>query len=238
MVKKTINKFISNLSSKEKSEFKRIYKYINNISTVDWELTKISNFNFKKIKKLSDKKLKGKDISFELGFKYFRNVKIFLKKGVFVPQYDTEAIIDLLPKAQKGQTLLEIGSGTGVIAICSNLEKGYKTTSLDINKKATKISIKNAIESKADVNFINQDFFTYEPIEKFNILISNPPYIDTNDKNLEEWVKDNQPKNALYADNDGFFFYQKIILNHEKYIKKDGILIFEIGYDQAEQIKN
>ncbi len=231
-----IESYLTNLSSKEKTEFKRTYKYINNVNTVDWNTTEISSSQFKRILKLTKKKLNGEDISLDIGFKYFRDNKIHLKKGVFIPQYDTESIIDLLPEANKEQTLLEVGSGSGVIAICANKEKGYKVTSIDVNKKATKLSILNAKENNATVNFVRQDLFTYQPKDKFDVLISNPPYIDINDENVEDWVKQNQPSNALYAEECGYSFYQKLILNHELYIKDNGLMIFEIGFDQGESI--
>lgn len=237
MANKSITEHLNNQDSKVKKEFKRLYKFINNKNTFDWDKVVISNKEFNNIIRLVNKTILGEDISFKLGFKYFRKNKINVQKGVFVPQFDTEPIIDLLPKDGKDKTLIEIGTGTGVIAISAAKEFHYITSAIDVNKKAIKLSKRNALENEVEINIFNADVFKWVPEEPFDILISNPPYIDINDPNVDEWVKLNQPKNALYADLDGYAFYQRLILNHELYVKENGLMIFEIGFDQAKAIR-
>lgn len=236
MKKITIAQLLEPLEAKQKKEFKRVYKYINAVDYVNWEEEIISEKRFNSLLRLVNKSLIGEDISLSIGFKYFRGNKLFVEKGVFIPQYDTEKIIDLLSPKGKGKTLLEIGTGTGAIAISARKEYGYDVTSIDINRHALKLAEKNASENEVEIKLEKQDIFKWEPTERFDVLISNPPYININDENVEKWVKENQPSKALYAELDGYAFYQRIILNYDLYIKPGGTLIFEIGYDQAKAV--
>lgn len=237
MAKKTISELIEPFKAKEKKEIKRVYKYIHGLNHVNWDEQIISERKFRSLLRLVNKSIIGEDISLDIGYKYFRENKIFVEQGVFIPQYDTEKIIDFLPKDGKNKTLLEVGTGSGAIAISAKKECGYSVTSIDVNKQALKLATKNALENDVEINFIKEDVFKWEPTEKFDILISNPPYININDEHVEKWVKENQPSIALYAELDGYAFYQRIILNYDLYIKPGGMLIFEIGYDQAQAIK-
>ncbi len=204
---------------------------------VNWSEEGIAIDEFQRIISLAKKSILDEDITFDIGFKYFRGNKIFVEEKVFVPQYDTEQIVDFLSKFNNKKTLLEVGTGTGAISIASKKEHKFDVTAIDINNNALKLAKRNADFNKVNINFINQNIFEYAPKEKFDILISNPPYIDINDSNVEKWVEDNQPHEALYADLDGYAFYKWLILNHDLYLESGGIMIFEIGYNQAKTIK-
>lgn len=236
---KTIETFLKQLSSDDRRIFKRIYRYIHNLNNVIWDETQITVDEYNRILNLVNKQKNNIDTTFDIGFKYFRGNKLFVKEGVFVPQYDTEQILELIPKNIKKKNILEVGVGTGAISI--SLKKEFNSldiVGIDINKMALELSQRNAEENKVDVTFLEQNIFDFKPKTKFDILISNPPYIDIDDENIEEWVKMFQPKNALYAGSKGYEFYEYLIYNHKNFLNENGIMIFEIGFNQAKKIES
>jgi len=120
--------------------------------------------------------------------KHFRYNKLKLKKGVFTPQYDTEGIVDLVKNRVDYGVGLEVGIGTGAISIAIASETNNVLTAIDINKKAIKLAKKNAKLNKVDkfLNIIESDFFKFKSSNKFDFLVSNPPYIDFADQGVEE----------------------------------------------------
>ncbi len=169
--------------------------------------------------------------------KFFRGNETKLKKGVFVFQYDTEQIVDfVLEKKIINGSALEIGSGTGVISIALSKETNLNVTSIDINPKAIELSKINDFNNK--VNFLMADFNDFNSNTKYDLIISNPPYIAHDDQHIEEWVKKNQPSNALYADNNGLSFYELIFDRIDNFLISGGYIILEIGYNQAKSVQN
>lgn len=190
----------------------------------------IFDSDYQKIFSLTKKKVNNEDITFLINKKYFYNIKLFLEKGVFVPQYDTEGLVDLVLKNVKEKSKgLEIGVGSGAI-MCSLLKnKEYYIKGIDINNQAISLTKKNLNLNKINKdNYIleNKDFFNME-FEKFDFIVTNPPYISFDDKNVSEWVKNNQPSNAIYeSDIKKFYFY--LIENSKKLLNKNGIIFFEL----------
>ena len=218
-----------------KRTFKKIYNLKYDIKILNLENIWIGLKEFKKLKKITNKKLKKQDITFDIGYRYFRNNKLILKKGVFVPQFDTEQIIDLVleKKIIKGNAL-EVGSGSGAIAISLAKETRLNVVSIDINKKAIKLARQN--DKKNTVKFVFEDFKNFESDHLFDLIISNPPYIGKKDIYIEHWVKHNQPKKALYAKNNGLDFYRIIFEKSKELLVPGGYVIIEIGWNQGEEI--
>ena len=127
------------------------------------------------------------------------------------------------------------GSGAIAIAICKNVEVDMVAT--DISKKALKIAKKNATKNEVNIKFLESDMF--ENIkEKFDIIVSNPPYIETlTIQSLPQEVK-NEPLIALDGGKDGLDFYRILASNAQKYLNENGILAVEIGYNQGELVSN
>ena len=170
--------------------------------------------------------------------KHFRYNKLKLKKGVFTPQYDTEGIVDLVKNRVDYGVGLEVGIGTGAISIAIASETNNVLTAIDINKKAIKLAKKNAKLNKVDkfLNIIESDFFKFKSSNKFDFLVSNPPYIDFADQGVEEWVKTNQPHEALYAAENGLLFYKSFLQRFEELLTPQGIMFFEIGEEQKSDL--
>lgn len=182
----------------------------------------------------------GYPIQYALGVWNFYGLDFLTDKRALIPRPETELLVEKIIKASiKKNKILDIGTGTGAIAIslAYNLKKS-QVDALDISEKAIEL----AKENKKKIGVDNVDFFVsnlFSQVEKkYNIIVSNPPYINKKDyENLDKLLF-YEPKNALVGGNDGLFFYKKIITEAKNYLKDDGYIFLEIGYDQKEDIEN
>ena len=178
------------------------------------------------------------------GFEYFYDRKFKVTKDVLSPRMETEEliykVIEYVKMSNKNNLkILDLCTGSGIIGITLRKELEFKSIEVvasDISEEALKVAKENAIMNKAEVKFIQSDIF--ENInEKFDIIVSNPPYIAYNDKiTMEDNVLNYDPHLALFAEEDGMYFYREIIENAKEYLEEDGLVFFEIGYDQREKI--
>ena len=178
------------------------------------------------------------------GFEYFYDRKFKVTKDVLSPRMETEEliykVIEYIKSINKNNIkILDLCTGSGIIGITLRKELEFKPLEVvasDISEEALKVAKENAIMNKAEVKFIQSDIF--ENInEKFDIIVSNPPYIAYNDKiTMEDNVLNYDPHLALFAEEDGMYFYREIVENAKEYLEEDGLVFFEIGYDQRERI--
>ena len=170
--------------------------------------------------------------------KEFMKLNFFVDKNVLIPRQDTEILVEEVIKiAQKtnAKKILDLCTGSGAIAVSlAKYLPQSEITAIDISNDALKIAKKNAVSNNVEnqITFISSDMFTNLNEERFDIIVSNPPYIKTNViGNLDIQVK-NEPHIALDGGNDGLYFYKKIINESYKYLKYKGYLCLEIGFDQ------
>lgn len=170
--------------------------------------------------------------------KEFMKLNFFVNKNVLIPRQDTEILVEEVIKiAQKtnAKKILDLCTGSGAIAVSlAKYLPQSEITAIDISNDALKIAKKNAVSNNVEnqITFISSDMFTNLNEEKFDIIVSNPPYIKTNViDNLDIQVK-NEPHIALDGGNDGLYFYKKIINESYQYLKYKGYLCLEIGFDQ------
>ena len=187
---------------------------------------------------------KNVPLSHLAGFEYFYDRKFKVTKDVLSPRMETEEliykVIEYIKSINKNNIkILDLCTGSGIIGITLRKElesKSLKVVASDISEEALKVAKENAIMNEAEVKFIQSDIF--ENInEKFDIIVSNPPYIAYNDKiTMEDNVLNYDPHLALFAEEEGMYFYREIVENAKEYLEEDGIVFFEIGYDQREKI--
>jgi release factor glutamine methyltransferase len=164
----------------------------------------------------------------------FYNCKIKVNRNVLIPRPETEYMVDIIIKENfKPRKILDLCTGSGAIAISLKKELiDVNVKASDISENALELAKKNAIINKSDIQFIHSDLF--EDIhEKFDLIVSNPPYVDENIyKTLEPEIFF-EPKLALVSSDNGLGFYKRILQNTPKYLSSKGILYLEIGDEQA-----
>lgn len=187
--------------------------------------------------------IQGMPIQYITNKQEFMKLDFYVDENVLIPQPDTEILVEKAIEETKKIENVEIldmctGSGCIGISIAKNIENA-KVTLVDISKNAIEIAKKNALRNKVEsqLTFIQSNMF--EKVEKkFDIIVSNPPYIKTDViPKLDKQVQ-NEPHIALDGGKDGLKFYKIIIEKAKKYLKENGKLILEIGYDQKEEVEN
>lgn len=201
----------------------------------DYELDKkIQDKLFKIIEKID----KGYPLQYAIGKWNFYGLDLIVDKRALIPRFETEILVDLILKDKvKKDKILDIGCGSGAISLAlgDNLKKSQIIGS-DISKKAIELSNINKDRlSIENVDFIQSDLFSNIK-EKFDLIVSNPPYINKKDyENLDKKLY-YEPQNALYGGKDGLYFYKEIIKNSKKFLNKNGKIYLEIGYDQKDEL--
>ena len=172
---------------------------------------------------------------------YFFGEKYYIDENVLIPRPETELLVEECINnliKYDNASVLDIGTGSGCIAITlSKTFKNIKMTACDISQKALEVARKNANELNANVNFVHSDIFS--DIEgKFNLIVSNPPYIPKTMKNELQKEVLKEPELALFTeDTAGIEFYKKIITQAKKFLEKNGMLIFELQLGQAKLVE-
>ena len=180
----------------------------------------------------------GEPVQYIVGNVDFYKYNFIVNKNVLIPRFETEELvlntINFIKEYFNKPKVLDIGTGSGAIAISIKKDTDSIVYATDISKEALDVAKENASRLESDINFVNTNI--YDGInEKFDVVISNPPYIRY-DEEIDEIVKNKEPHIAVYADNNWLYFYEEILKNI-KYILNDKYLIaFEIGKDQAEEI--
>ena len=188
------------------------------------------------IKKLDS----GIPIQYIIGNVDFYGNIIKVNESVLIPRFETELLVDKTIKKIKQIfnnnkiDIIDLGTGSGCIAITLKKELNSNVDALDISSEALNVAKDNAKNNNVEINFINQDMSTYRE-KKYDIIISNPPYIKY-DEEIMDIVKNNEPHLALYASDEGLYFYKQIIDNIPYITKEKYLICFEIGYTQSEQI--
>ena len=181
----------------------------------------------------------GKPYQQILGHTEFYGKKFFVDENVLIPRPETEELVELakieiqnLKSKIQNLKLLDIGTGSGIIPI--TLKKHFpnaEISAIDISEKALEIAQKNADFHKKEINFIQADFLNTELTEKYDIIISNPPYIGIEENiEIEDSVKGFEPNIALFSPtSDALIFYKKIAKDGEKHLNENGMIFLEIN---------
>lgn len=173
-----------------------------------------------------------------LGVQCFCGLDFIVTPDVLCPRQDTEILIEeAIKRIRPGSSILDMCTGSGcIILTLLHFVKDCKGTAADLSEKALAVAVQNAKKLEKECTFIHSDLF--ENIEgRYDVIVSNPPYIATKEiEALEPEVRDMEPRMALDGMEDGLFFYRKIVSASVQYLNPEGWLMFEIGYDQGEQV--
>ena len=177
-------------------------------------------------------------IQYLIGYVNFYGYKICVNENVLIPRYETEYLVEKVLKYTKNKfdnpKVLDLCTGSGAIGISIAKNINSVVTESDISKLALEVAKKNAKLNEVDINFVESDLF--EKIrDKYNIIVSNPPYVDYNEEVMDSVYK-YEPHLALFANDNGLFFYKKILDNIKLHLEDKYFIAFEIGYTQASSI--
>ena len=174
------------------------------------------------------------------GKAYFRDLELSVDERVLIPRPETEELVDLVLKENSRADLrvLDIGTGSGAIAISLKAARpNWQVTASDISADALQLAKENALKNQVELTLIQSDVFS-QITERFDMIISNPPYIAYDDEDeVGINVLASEPHLALFADENGFAIYRQIIENAREHLTENGKLYFEIGYKQGEGLR-
>lgn len=182
----------------------------------------------------------GEPVQYIVGNVDFYGYNFKVNKNVLIPRFETETLIYKTVNYvkeifDKKIDAIDLGTGSGCIAITLKKLIDCNMDALDISKSALEVAKLNAKNNDVEINFINDNMVN--PLnKKYDLIISNPPYI-SRDEEIMDIVKNNEPELALYADDDGMYYYKEIIKNAKNYLNEKFIIAFEIGYMQGKSLK-
>lgn len=179
---------------------------------------------------------KNYPVQYIIGHVDFYNINLVVNKHVLIPRFETEYLVEKLLKLIKidNPNILDIGTGSGAIAIAIKKSINCNMDASDISKRALKVAKRNAKRNNVDINFIHDDITNTKIDKKYDVIVSNPPYVPYNSE-----VSINtkyEPQNAIFAKDNGLYFYKVIIEFAKNHLNKNGILAFEIGHDQGDYL--
>lgn len=229
-------------------------------SDIDWAMVEVLNVSRgrlavfgeidkdkeKEIRRILNARLKHIPLAYILKKAYFFGREFLVNRYCLIPRMDTEvlaeqAIIAIreLQKQKESVSVLDLCTGSGILAITVALETNAVCTAVDISHRAVKLARRNAKRLGAKVKILQSDMFSELSNLKFDIVISNPPYIRSGDiDKLQTEVSKFEPKIALDGGDDGLYFYNVISRDVMSHLEADGQILLEIGFDQADDVKN
>ncbi len=179
-----------------------------------------------------------------LGYTYFYGYKLKVSDKVLIPRPETEELVSYVLQKydevfnNQVVDVVDVGTGSGAIAIAlAKEEKNFRVVATDISKEALTIAKENALINEAQVTFLEGDMLMplIEQTKKFDILVSNPPYIP-DDEYVEDIVKNNEPHIALFGGKDGLDFYDIILKNAKLILKDKALILFEHSYSKKQEM--
>ena len=180
----------------------------------------------------------GQPVQYIVGSIDFYDVFLLVNKDVLIPRFETETLVEKTINYSKKLTspldILDIGTGSGAIAIALAKHLNCHVLATDISKKALNVAQINAKQNHVQIDFKQSDILK-NINGQFDIIISNPPYIAKNEE-IDPIVKNNEPHIALYADHNGLYFYEEILKNIKPHLKEKSIIAFEIGMTQGKEV--
>lgn len=206
-----------------------------------WPEHELSQKQLNIFQKQFEQRLQGKPIAHILGERGFWSLKLKVTTDTLIPRPDTERLVELalesIPEKSKW-TILDLGTGTGAIAL--SLAKEHPScfiTATDQSQAVIDVAKQNAENNNiSNIEFIQSDWFSNLDNQLFDMIVCNPPYIRENDPHLKQGDVRFEPLSALTSGEDGLDDIRAIIKSSQRYLSKDGVLLIEHGYDQADSV--
>ena len=222
---------------------------LSKVKLISEGLKELTESDINQIETFINRRLNYEPLSYIINKKEFYGFDFYVDSNVLIPRPETEEIIDLVldyTKDKDNISICDIGSGSGNIPITLKklfLEqnKNIDITALEISSSAVEVIKKNTLNilgSIDSINIINADALDFLPEKKFDIIVSNAPYVPLRDKDSLQKDLEFEPQNALYSGYDGLDFYRSFLSIIDKYLNNNGAFFFEIGYDQGEALIN
>lgn len=243
----------------EKDKAKRLLEFVLQQSREEMIRNSLEEVSEEKQKEYEEKLqeiIQGKPLQYITHLQEFMGLDFYVDENVLIPQPDTEILVEqAIEKIQSIENakiqILDLCTGSGAIAVSiakqlqgmvqskkrQSREKECQIIATDISEKALEIAQKNATQNQVKIQFLQSDMFHKLGGMEFDMLVSNPPYIATEViETLSQEVR-REPRIALDGGEDGLEFYRKILENAKEYLKKEGYVLLEIGYDQGEKMR-
>lgn len=210
--------------------------------------TELSESELAELEEKLARRIQGEPMAYIFGSREFWSLPLKVSKHTLIPRPDTERLVELaLDEAdkrleiQEKVQILDLGTGTGAIALALASELKHKTEIVGVDRIAEAVALAEQNRQNLgldNVRFLQSDWFSALENQRFDIIVSNPPYIDADDENLQVGDVRFEPLSALVADNYGLSDLQKIIENAPLALQKKGVLLLEHGWQQAEAVQN
>ena len=194
------------------------------------------NSYFEAIQKRSEKI----PLQYITGEQNFCGLDFYVNENVLIPRLDTEVLVEkILECEEPGQSVMDMCTGSGCIAITLQKLGGFQVMAVDISEEALTLARKNAQRNQAQVTFFQSNMFDQlSNTSKVDVIVSNPPYIESKVVDeLDDEVKKYEPRLALDGMEDGLHFYRILAREGKRFLNEGGRLYAEIGFDQAEAVK-
>lgn len=206
-----------------------------------WPLKPLTPTEYNQFLVLIKKREKGVPIAYLLNRRDFWTFSVFVNDSVLIPRPETELLVSkcLSCYDQKPRKVLEIGTGSGIIALALALERpSWEITAIDLSKDALQVAIKNGQDlGVKNITYLQSDLFSNIKECAFDMIISNPPYIAENDPHLKQGDLRFEPTLALSAKEEGMAMINRIIIESKNRLSKGGSLWLEHGYDQGRKVE-
>ena len=224
---------------------KLLLEYLLNMSKIDLIVNndkEVDDLIKEKYMKYINEMINGRPIQYIINNQEFMKLNFYVDENVLIPQPDTEILVQkaieiIKNKKDNKLDILDLCTGSGAIGI--SLKKYIDDITVyvsDISEKALEIAKKNAIKNEVEVQYILSDMFSKMDNLKFDLIVSNPPYIKTDVIKLLSKEVQNEPIIALDGGNDGLDYYRIIRNEAYKYLKTNGVILLEIGFDQKNTV--
>lgn len=246
VISQLVRETAKHLSENPLFEAEQMVMAVCNLDRTELVLKGRNDVSEEEIEKVNDmvlRRLKGEPLQYIIGECEFMSLKFYTERGVLIPRSDTETLVEKIldfTDENKEYKVLDICTGTGCIGISiANYRKKAEVKLLDISDIAINLAKRNIILNNVNDRVFaeKEDILKDYPKEKYDIIVSNPPYIESDViDTLQVEVKDYEPHLALDGGKDGLIFYRRIVDIAPDMLNKDGILAFEIGYNQGSKV--